>query len=68
MTDVASTMVEVFLFSRNERGPCYLLLKRAENVYMPGIWQGVTGRLEGTENAEEAAWREILEGDGYNAG
>jgi dATP pyrophosphohydrolase len=64
MTGIASTMVEVFIFARVDGVPHYLMLRRAANAYMPGVWQDVTGRLEEGENAEDAALREIREETG----
>lgn len=66
MTEIASSMVEVFLFARVDGAASYLMLKRSHTAYMPGVWQGVTGRLEDGENAEEAALREIGEETGIS--
>ncbi len=66
MTDIASTMVEVFLFARVDDSARYLMLRRSPTAYMPGVWQGVTGRLEEGENAEDAALREIGEETAIN--
>jgi len=66
MTEIASMMVEVFIFARVDGAPRYLMLRRSPSAYMPGVWQGVTGRLEDGENAEDAALREIKEETGIN--
>ena len=47
-----------------EEEPLYLLLRRSEKSYLPGIWQIVTGKLNLDENAVEAVHREILEETG----
>lgn len=41
--------------------PLYLLLRRSEKSYLPGIWQMVTGKLEAGEVTSLAALREIRE-------
>jgi 8-oxo-dGTP pyrophosphatase MutT (NUDIX family) len=45
--------------------PHYLLLKRSQDVYLPGIWQIVTGKLDLEETASEACKREIFEETGF---
>ncbi|MCK9281061.1 MAG: NUDIX pyrophosphatase [Melioribacteraceae bacterium] len=42
----------------------FLLLKRAENIYLGGLWQMVTGRIEDSEKGFETAIREIKEETG----
>lgn len=66
MPEVRSTMIEVCIFKFENDHPLYLLLKRRddEQVY-PGIWQYVTGSLEGNETASEGALRELQEETGY---
>lgn len=44
--------------------PLYLLLRRSEDSYLPGIWQMVTGKLNQNEIASVAVQREILEETG----
>lgn len=44
--------------------PLYLLLRRSQNSYLPGIWQMVTGKVNPNENAANAVQREILEETG----
>lgn len=44
--------------------PLYLLLRRSQHSYLPGIWQMVTGKLNPEESASLAVHREILEETG----
>ena len=62
MPVIASRIVEVCIFSFTGPGPEYLLLRRSpgEKIY-PGLWQFVSGSVEGTETAVEAARREMAE-------
>ena len=46
----------VYPFVRDTE-PLFLILRRADN----GIWQGVSGGVEGPESSEEAAVRELGE-------
>ena len=46
----------VYPFVRDTE-PLFLILRRADN----GIWQGVSGGVEGSESSEEAAVRELGE-------
>jgi len=63
---IASTIVEVCVFRFTDNGPEYLLLKRSagEKEY-PGLWQLVSGSIEGKERAFEAALRELQEETGF---
>ncbi len=45
----------------SKKEPLYLLLRRAERSYLPGIWQMVTGKIKAGEPAGVAAKREIRE-------
>lgn len=62
MPGIASRIVEVCVFSFRNPGPAYLLLRRspADPIY-PGIWQFVSGSVEGDETAVAAARRELAE-------
>lgn len=44
--------------------PKYLLLRRSQKSYLPGIWQMVTGKLNPDETTANAVKREILEETG----
>ncbi len=50
-----------------ERGLEILLICRATGRIYPGIWQCVTGGLEGDENVVDGALRELVEETGYTA-
>ncbi|MBI1804602.1 MAG: NUDIX domain-containing protein [Ignavibacteriae bacterium] len=65
MSYIACTLIEVCVFKFEDDRPMYLLLKRRkdENLY-PGIWQYVTGSIEGKEKAVDAALRELQEETG----
>jgi len=67
MAAVTSGMVEVCVFAFTDRGPEYLMLRRSpgETVY-PGLWQFVTGAVEGEEPAHRAALRELSEETGFH--
>ena len=43
-----------------------LLLRRAAHRTLPGVWQPVTGGIEGRETAWQAAGREVREETGLN--
>ncbi len=50
-----------------ERGLEILLIRRASGRIYPGVWQCVTGGLEGDEKVVDAALRELVEETGYTA-
>ena len=54
-------MIEAHIFRETVNGIEFLLMKRAENQFYPGLWQMVTGKKETNEKAYEAALREIKE-------
>jgi 8-oxo-dGTP pyrophosphatase MutT (NUDIX family) len=62
MAKLASSIVEICVFKIVRRQPRYLLLRRAanESIY-PGLWQIVSGTVEGEEHAVHAALREMRE-------
>ena len=62
MAVLACKIVEVCIFKFENDRPWYLLLHRSkdEKIY-PGIWQFVSGSIEGDEKAVEAALRELNE-------
>lgn len=47
-----------------KKEPLYLLLRRSQQSYLPGIWQMVTGKLNPEESAGSAVQREIREETG----
>jgi dATP pyrophosphohydrolase len=61
---IISDMIEAHVFRETLDGLEFLLLKRAENEIYPGLWQMVTGKVEGKETAYQAAIREIMEETG----
>ncbi len=61
-----TVFVEVHVFKRTHEGIKFLLLKRNEKDTFGGIWQMVTGRIEGNEKAYETAIREVKEETGLN--
>jgi 8-oxo-dGTP pyrophosphatase MutT (NUDIX family) len=50
-----------------DRGIEILLIRRAPDRIYPGIWQGVTGGLEGDEKVVDGALRELEEETGITA-
>jgi dATP pyrophosphohydrolase len=65
MTPVVSGVVEVVVFRRTKDSAAVLILRRSlEEPQIPGIWQIVTGTLEGEETAAEGALREVREETG----
>lgn len=59
---ISSSIIEVCVFKFENDRPWYLLLRRSksEKIY-PGIWQFISGSIEGKEKAFEAALRELKE-------
>ena len=45
----------------------FLLLRRSMNTIYPGIWQGVTGKIENSETPYQTALRELEEETGLKA-
>ena len=66
MPSIISKFVEICIFKFEQDQPRYLLLHRAktEKVY-PNSWQFVTGEIEGNEQGEQAALRELQEETGF---
>ena len=62
MPDIKSSIVELVVFKRSDRGPLYLVLHRSasEDLY-PGMWQILTGAIEADETPLGAALRELAE-------
>jgi dATP pyrophosphohydrolase len=61
---IVSTMIEAHIFKETKSGIEFLLMKRADNQFYPGLWQMVTGKIESDEKAYETALREIKEETG----
>ncbi|MBZ0201131.1 MAG: NUDIX domain-containing protein [Ignavibacteriaceae bacterium] len=62
--EIKSDTVEVHIFKVINGELKFLILKRANNVVFPGLWQMVTGKIEGDEKAYETALRELKEETG----
>lgn len=65
MPPIASAIVQTIIFRFTDRGPEYLVLRRApdEPLY-PRMWQIVTGTIRDGETAVAAALREVGEETG----
>ena len=61
---IVSTMIEAHVFREKQNGVEFLLMKRADNQFYPGLWQMVTGKIIEGEKAFETALREIEEETG----
>lgn len=61
MPRVIASQIEVHLFRRRRGRAEFLLLRRAPDRTLGGIWQPVTGGIEKRETAWRAAAREVLE-------
>lgn len=68
MPTLSSRIVEVCVFKFEKDQAWYLLLRRSKNekVY-PNIWQLISGRVEESEKAIDAAMRELTEETGFQA-
>lgn len=64
MIPVTCRQIEVFLFRRRARRVEFLLIRRAPDRSLAGIWQPVTGGIEKGESAYRAAAREVHEETG----
>ena len=61
---IISALIEEHIFRETVSGIEFLLLKRADDQQYPGLWQMVTGKIEGEEKAYQTALREIKEETG----
>jgi 8-oxo-dGTP pyrophosphatase MutT (NUDIX family) len=66
MPNIVCNIIEVCIFSFDNKEPLYLMLRRSktEKVY-PDVWQIVTGSIEKGETALQGALRELKEETGY---
>jgi dihydroneopterin triphosphate diphosphatase len=65
MSPLRPDLVACWLFRLDHRGrPELLLIRRAPGRIYAGIWQCVTGRLEGDERVVDGALREVREETG----
>lgn len=67
MPKIVCHIVEVCIFSFQNKEPLYLMLRRSksENLF-PDAWQIVTGSIEKGETAIQGALRELKEETGYH--
>ncbi len=66
MPNIICNIIEVCIFSFQNKEPLYLMLRRSrtEKIY-PDSWQIVTGSIEPGETALQGALRELKEETGY---
>lgn len=64
MRPIATRFIEVHLFRRRGRRVEFLLIRRAADRTLAGVWQPVTGGIEKREATWRAAAREVLEETG----
>ena len=57
---IVSKMIEAHVFREAQNGIEFLLMKRSDNQFYPGLWQMVTGKIIHGEQAFETALREML--------
>jgi dATP pyrophosphohydrolase len=66
MPNIVCNIVEVCIFSFENKEPLYLMLRRSKNEKLyPDTWQIVTGSIEQNETALQGALREVKEETGY---
>ena len=65
MTKILVRVIDAYVFRQTHDGLRFLLLKRAKTKMYEHLWQGVAGKIEGNENAWEAAIRELKEETGF---
>ena len=59
-------LVDVWIFRVVHGAPEILLMRRSAGRVLPGLWQGVSGRLEVGERVVEGALRELREETGFD--
>ncbi len=64
MRPIATRFIEVHLFRRRGKRVEFLLIRRAADRTLAGVWQPVTGGIEKREATWRAAAREVLEETG----
>jgi dihydroneopterin triphosphate diphosphatase len=62
--NIITNLIEAHIFRETENGIEFLLLKRAEDQIYPGVWQMVSGKIDGNEKAFETVMREVKEETG----
>lgn len=62
--EIITSIIEAHVFRIINGEMEFLLLKRSDNIYLGGLWQMVTGRIEESEKGFETAIREIKEETG----
>lgn len=67
MSNIVCKIIEVCIFSFENKEPLYLMLRRSKSdrTY-PDSWQMVTGSIETGETALQASLREVKEETGYS--
>lgn len=66
MPNIVCSIIEVCIFTFDNKEPRYLMLRRAKDEPMyPDAWQIVTGSIEQGETALQGALREMKEETGY---
>lgn len=68
MSPLRPDLVAVWIFRRRGGMLELLLLRRAADRYLGGMWQGVTGSIEAGEHVATAALREVHEETGLGPG
>lgn len=62
--EIIASMIEAHIYRETDGEIEFLLIKRSESEIYPGLWQMVSGSVEDSEKAYEAALREIKEETG----
>jgi 8-oxo-dGTP pyrophosphatase MutT (NUDIX family) len=67
MSPFRPDLVDCWIFRVPPTGPEILLIRRAPGRILPGLWQCVSGSLDGDERVALAALREVREETGFDA-
>lgn len=62
---VRPDLVDTWIFRTGADGTDVLLIHRSAGRPLPGLWQGVSGRVEPDERIAAAALREVVEETGF---